>query len=76
MKIYYAECISGAKGSCGIYSTMNLAISEIIHHNNFRTDIPTILIEDKAANIVYEGNDDYNYVEYYVKECELNKWED
>lgn len=76
MKIYYAECITGAKGCCGIFSTMNLAISEVIHHNNFRTDIPDILIEDGAANIVYEGNDDYNYTEYYIREYELNKWED
>lgn len=77
MKIYSVECISGeAMGPCGLFSTMNLAISEVIHHNNFRTDVPTILIEDEAANIVYEGNDDYNYAEYYIEEYELNKWED
>jgi hypothetical protein len=77
MKIYSVECISGeVMGPCGLFSTMNLAISEVIHHNNFRTDLPVILNDDSQAQIVYEGNDDYDYTEYHIEEYELNKWED
>lgn len=77
MKVYSVECISGeTMGPCGIFSTMNLAISEVIHHNAFRTDIPTIEEGDGEVQVVYEGNDDYNYTEYNIVECELNKWED
>lgn len=77
MKVYSVECISGeVMGHCGIFSTMNLAISETIHHNSFRTDTPTIETDDNEAGIVYEGNDDYGYTEYYICEYELNKWED
>lgn len=77
MKVYSIECISGeVMGPCGIFSTMNLAISETIHHNSFRTDTPTIETNDNEAGIVYEGNDDYNYTEYYISEYELDKWED
>ena len=77
MKIYSVECISGeTMGPCGLFSTMNLAISETIHHNSFRTDIPIIETDDGKASVIYEGNDDYNYTEYYIEEYELNKWED
>jgi len=77
MKIYAVECISGeVMGPCGLFSTMNLAISETIHRNSFRTDTPTIEMNDIDAGIVYEGNDDYNYTEYYIREYELNKWEE
>ena len=76
MKIYSVECISGEKmGSCGIFSTMNLAISATICHNSFRTDVPTIETDDDGASVIYEGNDDYNYIEYYITEHELDKWE-
>lgn len=76
MKIYSAKCISGeTKGYCGIFSTMNLAISEVIHHNNFRTDLPSIEVGNGEAQVVYEGNDDYNYTEYQIEEHELNEWE-
>ena len=77
MKIYYVECTSGeTMGPCGIFSTMNLAISEIIHHNCFRTDIPDILTDDTKAQVIYDGNADYDYTEYCIEEIELNKWED
>lgn len=77
MKVYFVECISGEViEPCGIFSTMNLAISETIHHNSFRTDTPTIETNDNEVGIVYEGNDDYNYTEYYISEYELDKWED
>ena len=76
MKIYSVECITGAKGSCGIFSTMNLAISTIICHNSFRTDVPDIEMYDNGTSVIFEGNDDYNYIEYYITEHELDKWED
>lgn len=77
MKIYSVECISGeTTGPCGIFSTMNLAISVTICHNSFRTDIPTIETDDNETSVIYEGNDDYNYTEYYIAEHELDKWED
>jgi hypothetical protein len=77
MKIYSVECISGQMmGPCGIFSTMNLAISEVIHHNDFRTDIPNIEDGDGEAQVIYAGNDDYDYTEYHIAEHELNKWED
>lgn len=76
MKVYSVECISGeTNGPCGIFSTMNLAISEVIHRNSFRTDIPNIWDGDGEAQVTYEGNDDYNYTEYHIAEYELNKWE-
>lgn len=77
MKIYSAECISDkTKRYCGIFSTMNLAISEVIHRNNFRTDLPSIEIDHGEAQVIYEGNDDFNCTEYLIEEHELNKWED
>ena len=77
MKVYFVECISGGvMGPYGIFSTMNLAISEVIHHNYFRTDIPDIEEGDGEAQVIYEGNDDYNYIKYNVREYELNKWEE
>ena len=77
MKIYSVECISGqVMGPCGLFSTMNLAISEVIRHNNFRTDLPVILNDDSQAQIVYKGNNDYDYTEYCITEYELNTWED
>lgn len=76
MKVYSVECISGEiMGFCGIFSTMNLAISEIIHRNSFRTDIPNIWDYDNEAKVVYEGNDDYDYTEFHIAGYELNKWE-
>ena len=77
MKVYFVECISGeVMGPYGIFSTMNLAISEVIHHNYFRTDIPYIEEDDGEAQVIYEGNDGYNYTEYNIREYELNKWEE
>ncbi len=77
MKIYSVKCISGeTKEPCGIFSTMNLAISVIICRNSFRTDTPSILTDNSEASVIYEGNDDYNYIEYHIKEHELDKWED
>lgn len=77
MKIYSVECISGeTMGPCGIFSTMNLAINEIIHRNNFRTDVPDVWKVDNNVQVIYDGNDDYDYTEYHIEEYELNKWED
>lgn len=77
MKLYTVECISGeAIGPCGIFSTMNLAISEVINHNKLRTDAPTVWNDDGEAEITYEGDDNYNYTEYRIEEVELNRWED
>lgn len=76
MKVYSVECISGETiGSCGIFSTLNLAISEVIHRNSFRTDIPDICNDGNETQVVYDGNDDYNYTEFNIAEYELNKWE-
>jgi len=75
MKIYSVECISGkTMGPCGIFSTMNLAISMIICRNSFRTDTPSILTNDSEASVIYEGNDDYNYTEYHIAEQVLDRW--
>ncbi len=75
MKIYSIECISGAtKGPCGIFSTMNLALSMIICRNSFRTDMPSISTNNDEASVIYEGNDDYNYAEYHITEHVLDKW--
>lgn len=77
MKIYSVERISGeTMGPCGIFSTMNLAISTIIYRNSFRTDIPNIWDTDGEARVTYVGNDDYNYTEYHIEEHDLDRWED
>jgi hypothetical protein len=77
MKVYSVKCFCDeGVWPCGIFSTMNLAISEIIHHNCFRTDVPTILTSDTKAQVIYEGNTDYNSIDYYIEEIELNKWEE